>query len=178
MFLRRVAAHAVLRTSADLQTFLEAKVWELQTVKNASTRSSWLPSLFSDDRPSPLSLVSATLGVSNRPPDEVAIEKLRKYAHRYTPSRSRGTTWRAASALHAPTYAWSHCARYASSLSAVKSKHEASVATLGEIATEFSQLGPSFDLLSQCESELSAPYSEMASSLEALSQIHLDHVQV
>ena len=93
------------------------------------------------------------------------------------PSRSRGATWRAASALHAPSYAWSHRARYASSLSAVKSKHDASVDTLGEIATELSQLGPSFDLLSQCESELSAPYSEMASSLEALSQIYLDHVQ-
>ena len=82
MFLARCSSHATLRTSVDLQTFLEAKVWELQTVKNASERSSWLPSLFSDDRPSPFSLVSATLGVSNRPPDE-AIEDLRRYANRY-----------------------------------------------------------------------------------------------
>lgn len=45
LFLRRVAGHERLRESSDLQTFLEAKVWELQTVKNA-TGSSWLGALF------------------------------------------------------------------------------------------------------------------------------------
>jgi hypothetical protein len=40
LFLRRVAAHAALARGADLQTFLEAKVWELQTAKNANS-SSW-----------------------------------------------------------------------------------------------------------------------------------------
>ena len=41
LFLRRVAAHSALARGADLQTFLEAKVWELQTAKNANS-SSWL----------------------------------------------------------------------------------------------------------------------------------------
>ncbi len=51
------------------------------------------------------------------------------------------------------------------------------VAALAEIANDMSQLGPAFDLLSQCESELSAPYSDLAAALETLGQIHLDHVQ-
>ena len=44
LFLRRVAAHSALARGADLQTFLEAKVWELQTAKNANS-SSWLTRL-------------------------------------------------------------------------------------------------------------------------------------
>ena len=52
LFLRRVARHPALSTSKALQTFLEAKVWELQTAKNASsaaavsTSSSWITALF------------------------------------------------------------------------------------------------------------------------------------
>ena len=41
LFLRRVAAHPKLAAAGDLLTFLEAKVWELQTAKNANS-SSWL----------------------------------------------------------------------------------------------------------------------------------------
>ena len=44
LFLRRVAAHSKLSSSTDLLTFLEAKVWELQTAKNAST-ASWVTSV-------------------------------------------------------------------------------------------------------------------------------------
>ena len=40
LFLRRVACHRTLSTSTDLLTFLEAKVWELQTVVDASAQSS------------------------------------------------------------------------------------------------------------------------------------------
>jgi hypothetical protein len=43
LFLRRVAGHEKLRESADLQTFLEAKVWQLQTVKNATVRPAAWP---------------------------------------------------------------------------------------------------------------------------------------
>ena len=39
LFLRRVADHPALTTSTDLKTFLDAKVWELQTEKNKSTQS-------------------------------------------------------------------------------------------------------------------------------------------
>ena len=37
-------------------------------------------------------------------------------------------------------------------LTAVNSKHQMSVDALAEIASDMSQLGPAFDLLSQCES--------------------------
>ena len=40
LFLQRVAGHPSLSTCASLQTFLEAKVWELQTAKNVSSSSS------------------------------------------------------------------------------------------------------------------------------------------
>ena len=40
LFLRRVARHGALSRSKELRTFLEAKVWELTTVKNASTSTS------------------------------------------------------------------------------------------------------------------------------------------
>ena len=45
LFLRRVADHDELSQSETLQTFLEAKVWELQTVQNAATsaRATELP---------------------------------------------------------------------------------------------------------------------------------------
>ena len=39
LFLRRVTCHSKLAASADLVTFLEAKSWELQTAKNASSSS-------------------------------------------------------------------------------------------------------------------------------------------
>ena len=44
LFLRRVAMHPALAKSDDLLTFLEAKVWELETAKNAST-ATWTSSL-------------------------------------------------------------------------------------------------------------------------------------
>eukprot|EP00966_Prymnesium_polylepis_P097405 2256405-Prymnesium_polylepis.1 len=39
LFLRRVGGHPALQAAQELQTFLEAKMWELQTAKNASSAS-------------------------------------------------------------------------------------------------------------------------------------------
>mmetsp|Transcript_7085 Transcript_7085/g.20718 ORF Transcript_7085/g.20718 Transcript_7085/m.20718 type:complete len:419 (-) Transcript_7085:227-1483(-) len=79
LFLRRVAGHERLRESSDLQTFLEAKVWELQTVKNA-TGSSWLGALFDGTQESLKSVQSL---MAHKVPDEEAIERVRAFAANY-----------------------------------------------------------------------------------------------
>ena len=59
LFLRRIADHPKLSSSADLLTFLEAKVWELQTAKNATT-TTWTASLL-DSTDSSMKRVASAL---------------------------------------------------------------------------------------------------------------------
>ena len=79
LFLRRVATHAALAKSDDLLTFLEAKVWELQTAKNAST-ASWTSSLL-DSTDASFKRVSAAL--RSKTPDDDEIERLRSFSAEY-----------------------------------------------------------------------------------------------
>jgi hypothetical protein len=79
LFLRRVAAHKLLSTSSDLVTFLEAKVWELQTVKNAS-KTPWYSSML-DSTEASMKRVAAAL--STKTPDDDDVEKLRAFANEY-----------------------------------------------------------------------------------------------
>ena len=65
LFLRRVAEHKMLAGSADLLTFLEAKVWELQTAKNASA-TSWTASLLDATDAS----MKRARGTSSKTPDD------------------------------------------------------------------------------------------------------------
>jgi len=81
-------------------------------------------------------------------PDESEIEKLRVFAREYE-----------------------------SVVSTAASKHHAFVHTLSEIASDLGQLGPALDMLSQSETELSLPFTHMASALDRLKQLHLKHVQ-
>jgi len=62
-------------------------------------------------------------------------------------------------------------------VSTAASKHHAFVHTLSEIASDLGQLGPALDMLSQSETELSLPFTHMASALDRLKQLHLKHVQ-
>ena len=73
LFLRRVASHGQLAGSADLLTFLEAKVWELQTAKNATSRS-WATDLLDA---SEASMKRAADKFRTKVPDEDSVEKLR-----------------------------------------------------------------------------------------------------
>lgn len=79
LFLRRVAAHTTLATSADLLTFLEAKVWELQTAKNATT-TSWASSLL-DSTDASMKRVAAAL--QKKTPDDQEVERLRAFSAEY-----------------------------------------------------------------------------------------------
>ena len=80
LFLRRVAAHNRLSGSADLLTFLEAKVWELQTAKNASS-SSWVSSVL-DSTDASMKRVASALRTTKTPDDD-EVEKLRAFANEY-----------------------------------------------------------------------------------------------
>jgi hypothetical protein len=84
LFIRRVAGHDRLRESGDLQTFLEAKVWQLQTVKNATGAGGWLSSLF-DGSAAEASLKHIQNTFSPKVPDEEAIERMRKFGATYAP---------------------------------------------------------------------------------------------
>ena len=76
LFLRRVVAHKTLAGSSDLLTFLEAKVWELQTAKNAST-ASWTSSLL-DSTDASMKRMAAM--VRTKTPDDEEIERLRGFS--------------------------------------------------------------------------------------------------
>ena len=84
LFLRRVASHSALARGADLQTFLEAKVWELQTAKNANS-SSWLTSVLSGTEAS-LSYATTTITETFRPkePEAPAVASLRAFSAEYS----------------------------------------------------------------------------------------------
>ena len=79
LFLRRVAAHPTLACSDDLLTFLEAKVWELQTAKNA-TSESWTKALL-DSTEESMKRMSSML--RTKTPDDEEIERLRAFASEY-----------------------------------------------------------------------------------------------
>jgi hypothetical protein len=80
LFLRRVVRHDELSTSTDLQMFLEAKVWELQTAKN-QTAPSWYSMLF--DGPE-ASLQRVRTSLTRKAPDGAPLERLRAFTNRYT----------------------------------------------------------------------------------------------
>ena len=85
LFLRRVASHSALARGADLQTFLEAKVWELQTAKNANS-SSWLTSVLSGTEAS-LSYATSTITETlykTKEPEEPAVASLRAFSAEYS----------------------------------------------------------------------------------------------
>ena len=88
LFLQRVASHSALARGADLQTFLEAKVWELQTAKNANS-SSWLTTklvgVLSGTEAS-LSYATNTITETFRPkePEEPAVASLRAFSAEYS----------------------------------------------------------------------------------------------
>ena len=94
LFLRRVVRHDELSTSTDLQMFLEAKVWELQTAKN-QTAPSWYSMLF--DGPE-ASLQRVRTSLTRKAPDGAPLERLRAFTNSYTsvvrrrrlPPRRRG----------------------------------------------------------------------------------------
>ena len=77
LFLRRVATHTTLASSPDLVTFLEAKVWELQTAKNASNIASWTSSLL-DSTDASIKRVATAL--RTKAPDDEDIERLRSFS--------------------------------------------------------------------------------------------------
>ena len=79
LFLRRVSAHKKLSQSSDLLTFLEAKVWELQTAKNASSSSMLSSMLDSTDA----SMKRAASLLRTKTPDDDEVEKLREFANEY-----------------------------------------------------------------------------------------------
>mmetsp|Transcript_48356 Transcript_48356/g.111958 ORF Transcript_48356/g.111958 Transcript_48356/m.111958 type:complete len:406 (-) Transcript_48356:715-1932(-) len=144
LFLRRVAASKMLTNSPELRTFLEAKVWELQTVKNASS-SSWFSSIFDG---TDTSFKRIQLSFRQKVPDESEVERLRVFAREYE-----------------------------AVVSTAASKHHAFVRTLSDIAADLGQLGPALDMLSQSETELSLPFTHMASSLDRLKELHVHRVQ-
>ena len=79
MFLRRVADHPALTTSTDLKTFLDAKVWELQTEKNKSTPS-WYEKMLDTAGDG---VKRVTNALTSKTPDDEAVEKLRQFANEY-----------------------------------------------------------------------------------------------
>ena len=144
LFLRRVAVHGQLSTSSDLLTFLEAKVWELQTAKNSSVRS-WTADLLDSTESS----MKRAAGIfRSKVPDDDGVEKLRAFASEY----------------------------YAV-VSAAEAAHLSNVNTLGDAAADLSHLGPAVDLLSQSETELSLPFTHMATALTELNELYLKRVQ-
>jgi len=147
LFLRRVAGHERLRESEDLQTFLEAKVWELQTVKNATGAGGWLTSLF-DGTAAEASLKHIQNTFSPKVPDEEAIERMRKFGATYAPV-----------------------------VATAAAKHHAAVRTHADIASDLKQLSPALDMLSQSETELSLPLTHFAAALDAIRELHLARVQ-
>jgi hypothetical protein len=79
LFLRRVAGHSMLASAEDLRTFLEAKVWELQTAKNASANS-WTASILDA---TDASMKRARAALSTKTPDDDELERLRAFASEY-----------------------------------------------------------------------------------------------
>ena len=79
LFLRRVAGHMALAGAADLRTFLEAKVWELQTAKNATT-ASWTNALLDS---ADASMKRARAALSSKTPDDDELERVRAFASEY-----------------------------------------------------------------------------------------------
>ena len=79
LFLRRVAAHHQLVAAPDLVTFLEAKVWELQTAKNASS-STLLDSMLDSTE---ASLRKYAIMMQKKTPDDAEVEGLRAFASEY-----------------------------------------------------------------------------------------------
>jgi len=147
LFLRRVAGHERLRESEDLQTFLEAKVWELQTVKNATGAGGWFSSLF-DGTAAEASLKHIQATFSPKVPDEEAIERMRTFGASYAPI-----------------------------VAAAAAKHHAAVRTHADIAADLKQLSPALDMLSQSETELSLPLTHFAGALDAIQDLHTARVQ-
>jgi hypothetical protein len=146
LFLRRVAGHERLRESSDLQTFLEAKVWQLQTVKNATGAGGWLSSLL-DGSAAEASLKHIQNTFSPKVPDEEAIERMRKFGATYAPV-----------------------------VAAAAAKHHAAVRTHADIAADLKQLSPALDMLAQSETELSLPLTHFAAALDSIKELHLARV--
>uniref|UniRef100_A0A7S3BRP7 PX domain-containing protein n=1 Tax=Haptolina ericina TaxID=156174 RepID=A0A7S3BRP7_9EUKA len=152
LFLRRVAGHPSLSTSTDLQTFLEAKMWELQTAKSVSSSaaavsSSWMSALLdtvTDSTSASLQIV----GLRQEQRDDEHMVRLR-----------------------------SHAAKFSTTITAAAAAHQATVSTFEELAGDLALLGPAVNLLSQSETELSLPFTHMASALEALKNSLLSQVQ-
>lgn len=149
LFLRRVAGHRQLARGADLQTFLEAKVWELQTAKDQKT-SSWFSSMYDSAGDSVAEAARAVKAKfrTTKSPEEDAVESLRHFT-----------------------------SEYASVITNVASCHTGTVKSLQDMAADLGQLGPAFDLLSQTETELSLPFTEMAATLSTLREAALNRVQ-
>ena len=55
--------------------------------------------------------------------------------------------------------------------------HQSSVRTLADSAADLGQLGPAFGLLSQTETELSLPFTQMADTMGSLRELLLRRVQ-
>jgi len=149
LFLRRVGGHPALQAAQELQTFLEAKMWELQTAKNASsasaasTSSSWITALFDGTDAS-----LKKIGVRQERPEEERITKLRAFA-----------------------------TEYETAVTAAAAAHHANVSTLADAASDLNLLGPAVNLLSQSETELLLPFTHMASSLDAVRLLLERHAQ-
>ena len=168
LFLRRVAAHGRLSASADLLTFLEAKVWELQTAKNASS-SSWVSSVLDSTDASMKRVASA---LRTKTPDDDEVARL------CSPSPTASPTAPPTAPASPPQVEKlrAFAAEYHSVVKATEAAHHTTVSTLAEAASDLSHLGHAFDLLSQSERELSLPFTHMAKTLDAMRELFLKQV--
>jgi len=147
LFLRRVANHEELLQAEALQTFLEAKVWELQTAQNAARGdSSWFSTIVDGTE-----TLQERIQSSLRP--KVANEastsaKLRAFAIDYDKFITRAAE-----------------------------QHHETVRTLGDTGDDLRQLGPAMHMLSQTQTELSQPFTHMAETLDRLKELHVRQVQ-
>ncbi|KAL3914632.1 MAG: hypothetical protein SGPRY_007559 [Prymnesium sp.] len=157
LFLRRIARHQRLSCAPALLTFLEAKVWELQTAKHASYAtapsgpSSWVAALF-DGTDASLKKIGVRQvgggGGGGERPDEARITKLREYV-----------------------------SKHVDKVAAANAAHHTTVITQADAASDLNLLGRAGNLLSQSETELSLPFTHMASTLDAQRRLLEDHVQ-
>lgn len=194
LFLRRVAGHPSLSTSTDLQTFLEAKMWELQTAKSVSSSaaavsSSWMSAL--------LDTVTDSTSASLQIVGLRQVRGARTFREQQPPPPA--SPHPSDLTPYHPPHAWlrravyhlvqeqrddehmvrlrSHAAKFSTTITAAAAAHQATVSTFEELAGDLALLGPAVNLLSQSETELSLPFTHMASALEALKNSLLSQVQ-
>jgi len=147
LFLQRVAGHPVLSKAQALQTFLEAKVWELETAKaasssTASVSSSWMSALFDGTDAS-----LKKMGVRQEYADDPDGPKLKAFSP-----------------------------EYATIVKAAADAHRTAVETCEKAATDLDSLAPAVNKLSQSETELSQPFTDMAATLHSVRELLEKHV--